>query len=179
MTSSMRRMVAGLVVCLAAVNATSQEKSAAKVERPIETLAWLTGGVWTADATKLGPGMLRIETRYQWSDNGSYIRFTTHFVSDKATMKTYDGNFYWNPEKKGLEMWYMDARNHITAGPVKMDGATEQMFFEGQDFEGKDALLRVDVVKKSPDLYTWTLLEKHGDGWKQLASLDYVRKTEM
>jgi hypothetical protein len=33
-------------------------------------MAWLVGGVWTADAAKLGPGMQRIETRYlmvgQW-----------------------------------------------------------------------------------------------------------------
>jgi hypothetical protein len=31
--------------------------------RPISALSWLVGGVWTADASKMGPGMQRIETR--------------------------------------------------------------------------------------------------------------------
>jgi len=70
-----------------------------KPDKPVSGLSWLVGGVRTADASKLGPGMQRIETRYQWSDNDSYIRFTTHFVTDKAVLKTYDGNFFWNPSK--------------------------------------------------------------------------------
>jgi hypothetical protein len=37
--------------------------------KPISDLSWLVGGVWTADASKMGAGMKRIETRYVWSDN--------------------------------------------------------------------------------------------------------------
>jgi hypothetical protein len=65
----------------------------AVVAKPIATLSWLLGGVWTADASKLAPGMLRIETRYQWADNNAYIRFNTHFVFDKGSQHNYDGNF--------------------------------------------------------------------------------------
>src|SRR5450759_4584448 len=79
-----------------------------KPAKPISKLAWLVGGVWTADASAMGNGMQRIETRYQWSDNSAYIRFTTHFVTDKADLRTYDGNFFWNPDKETLAMWYMD-----------------------------------------------------------------------
>src|SRR5882757_150197 len=42
-----------------------------KPDKPVSGLSWLVGGVRTADASKLGPGMQRIETRYQWSDNDS------------------------------------------------------------------------------------------------------------
>jgi len=45
--------------------------------KPIDALAWLVGGVWTTDASKLAPNMVRIETRYAWSDNNAFIRFTT------------------------------------------------------------------------------------------------------
>ena len=90
--------------------------------RPIDALTWLVGGVWIADASKLGSGMQRIETRYSWSDNGSYIRFTTHFVSDKTTLNNYDGNFFWDPTRHTLAMWYMDASNNITQGPTTFTG---------------------------------------------------------
>jgi hypothetical protein len=56
---------------------------------PIHSLSWLVGGVRTADATRLGLETQRIETRYQWSDNNAYLRFTTHFVSDKGAAHTY------------------------------------------------------------------------------------------
>jgi hypothetical protein len=150
--------------------------ASAKREKPISGLAWLVGGVWTADATKVAPGMLRIETRYQWSDNGSYVRFTTHFVSEKQNQKTYDGNLFWDPAKKTLAMWYMDASNSVTQGPMAIDGDRWQIWFDGNDFEGKLASLRVEVLRKSPDLYRWSLSEKQGDNWKELASLDYARK---
>jgi hypothetical protein len=143
--------------------------------KPIDTISWMIGGVWTADATKLGPGMRRIETRYQWSDNHAYIRFTTHFVFDKGTARTYDGNFFWNPAQKSLALWYMDSRNSITESSVQVDGNQWTMLFRGEDFEGKMADLRVVVERKTNDDYRWSLAEKQGDTWKDLAALEYLR----
>lgn len=152
--------------------------STSKPEKPISVLAWLVGGVWTADASKLGNGMQRIETRYRWSDNGSYIRFTTHFVTDKAEIKTYDGNLFWSPSTKSLALWYMDASNGITEGPVTFDGDRMQVFFRGPDFEGVVADLRVDVLRRTNDAYHWSVSEKSGEQWKELGSFDYIRKSD-
>jgi hypothetical protein len=143
--------------------------------KPIAALSWLVGGVWTADGSKVAPGLQRIETRYLWSDNRAFIRFNTHFVLDRGTVPTYDGSFFWNPEQSTLAMWYMDSRNSITQGPVKVDGETTEMSFHGTDFEGKAADLRVKVVRKNNDHYTWQLEEKVSDGWKPMASLEYLR----
>ena len=135
-----------------AVTTTAWAQDAPKVPAtPIAGLKWLVGGVWAADASKLGPGMRRIETRYTWSDNDAYVRFTTHFVSDKKTARTYDGSFFWNPEESTLAMWYMDAENSITQGPVKMDGDIMSMTFRGTDFDGKPADLRVQVTRRNSD----------------------------
>jgi hypothetical protein len=145
--------------------------------KPIAVLGWLVGGVWTADASKLGPGMQRIETRYQWADNGAYIRFTTHFVMDTRTLKNYDGSFFWNPEQSTLSMWYMDAGNSITQGPVNFAGDTMVMLFRSRNFAGEPADLRVTVTRKNNDDYNWLLEEKQVGGWKQLGSLEYLRAT--
>jgi hypothetical protein len=166
------------VLGVGGAGAVAQQAKDAVEARPISSMAWLVGGVWTADASKLGAGMQRIETRYQWSDNGSYVRFTTHFVSTAGTAKTYDGNFYWDPTAKTLAMWYMDAKNVITEGSVSGDGAVWQISFKGIDFGGKPAEFRVDVTKKTSDLYHWALNEKAADGWQKLFELDYVRKAE-
>lgn len=151
---------------------------AAPAAKPIAALSWLVGGVWSADGAKLAPGLQRIETRYSWSDNRAFIRFNTHFVLDQGTVPTYDGSFFWNPSESTLAMWYMDTRNSITQGPVKVEGETTEMSFHGTDFEGKPADLRVKVIRKTNDHYTWQLEEKVPDGWKQLGSLEYLRAAE-
>ena len=156
-------------------NTSESSAKAAPPPRPIDALGWVIGGVWTADATKLGPGMQRIETRYQWSDNNAYIRFTTHFVFDKGVAKTYDGNFFWNPAQNHLAIWYMDAHNAVTEGPVEVAGDQWLISFRGEDFEGKLSDLRVTVTRKTKDDYRWALSEKQGDGWKELAALEYLR----
>jgi len=175
----MRRAAAVVAVVVVAVAALVAQDSKPKApeERHITPLAWLVGGVWTADASKMAPG-LRIETRYTWSDNGAYIRFNTHFVSEKGTLKNYDGQFYWNPEPAGMAMWYMDARNHITQGPVAVEGDVTQISFRAKDFQGKMADLRAVVTRKTNDHYTWSLEEKQEQGWGQLASLEYLRSAE-
>ena len=149
--------------------------SAAEAAKPIAALAWLVGGVWTADASKLGPGMQRIETRYQWADNNAFIRFNTHFVREQGTARTYDGNFYWNPEQASLAMWYMDAGNAITQGPVTLDGEVMQMTFRGANSAGKPVDYRVQVTRITNDHYSWRLEEKQAEAWKQLMALEYLR----
>lgn len=172
-------LAAAVLVFFAAVNSIALRGQDAPAKtpapKPIAALAWLVGGVWTAQPPQGGNGLQRIETRYAWSDNNAYIRFTTHFVMDKGTVKNYDGNFYWNPGLSSLAMWYMDAGNSITEGPVKLDGDLMQMTFRAQDFEGKMADLRVKVTRKTNDDYNWLLEEKVPDGWKQLFTLEYLR----
>jgi hypothetical protein len=143
---------------------------------PIKGLAWMVGGTWTADASSWGGGLKQIETRYMWADNDAFIRFTTHFIMEKGTIKNYDGSFFWNRDQSTLSMWYMDARTVITQSPVTVEGQTVVMRFHGPDFEGKPADLRVTLTRKAADLYNWLVEETSPDGaWKQLATIDYRR----
>ncbi|MGC1492030.1 MAG: hypothetical protein WA798_11725, partial [Candidatus Acidiferrum sp.] len=116
----MMRAVGIVAIVLAATTMGWSQNNEKKADesKPIAVMNWLVGGVWTADASKMQPGM-KIETRYQWSDNNAYIRFNTHFVFEKGTAKAYDGHFFWNPAQKSLAMWYMDTKNGITEGPVE------------------------------------------------------------
>jgi len=165
------------ILFLTTAFARSQETTKPKEGKPVDAIAWLVGGVWTADMSAMGHGMQRVETRYQWSDNNAYVRFTTHFVFDKGTARTYDGNLFWNPDQKSLAMWYMNAENEIIEGPMKIEGDNWTMTFRGTDPEGKMADLSAEVTRKSPDLYHWLVREKQADGWKEIMALDYHRVT--
>jgi len=164
-----------LTLLLAGMLSAQSGLDSIKQVRQIDMLAWLNGGVWTADAALLGPGMVRIETRYAWSDNQAFLRFNTHFVMDKGVLKNYDGQFFWDREQNALEIWYMDASNAITHGPVRIEGNEMQITFHGPDFAGQPADLRVKVTRRTADHYTWRLEERGEAGWKQLAQLEYLR----
>ena len=173
----MRHIIAGSVlVALCSFGVFPQEPHPAQPPQPMAPLAWLVGGVWTADASKMGGGMQRIETRYEWSDNHAFLRFNTHFVSDKGTLHNYDGQFFWDPQQQALKMWYMNARNGITEGSIAINDDEFNFLFQGTDFEEKPADLRVQLTRKNNDRYIWQLAEKTPDGWKPLASLEYVRR---
>jgi len=167
----------GIAVALAAASRAglAEEAPPKPADHPVAPLAWLVGGTWTADCTKLGGGMKAIETRYQWADNDAYIRFTTHFISEKGTLKNYDGNFFWDPADSGLHVWYTDARSEITQGKVAVAGDTTEIAFRAHDFEDKLADMKATVVRSTNDRYTWSLAERSGDGWKPLLSLEYRR----
>ena len=141
----------------------------------LRNMNWLVGGVWTAEASALGPGMKQIETRYQVSDSGAFIRFNTHFVQETRTSKVYDGNFYYDDKAQSLAIWYMAANSHITEGPVTIDGDVMTINFHDEDFAGKMADLRVLVTRKTNDDYRWSVSEKDGNRWKELATLEYLR----
>jgi hypothetical protein len=170
----MRRLTPAFAFLAGGASSLPCQEAAKPDPRPIAPLAWLVGGTWSADASSLG--LKQIETRYQWSDNDAYIRFTTHFITAQATIRNYDGNFFWNPEQSALAMWYMDARNGITQSAVGVEGNAMTMRFRSTNFEGKPADVRVTVTRRTSDEYNWLLQEALSGGeWKQLASLDYRR----
>ena len=173
----MRRMVICTTLALFGISFASSGERQTKPQAaaPISALSWLVGGVWTADATKMGPAMQRIETRYRWSDNKAFLRFTTHFVFDKGTANTYDGNLFWDADHHTFAIWYMDAKNGIVEGPMQWDGEVLRLTFRGYDFDGKMADLKVDVTRKTNDQYHWAVFEKSGEEWKQLGALEYLR----
>jgi len=145
--------------------------------KPIAPMLWLVGGTWTADASGLGPGMLRIATKYRLSTNGSFLRFTTAFISSTGAVPTYDGNFFYDPATSQFAMWYANAKGEITEGPVAVDGDITSVLFEAADpRDGKPGQMRVVLTRKNPDLYTWSLYDLTRDPLKPIFSLAYRRR---
>jgi hypothetical protein len=166
--------LAALVVAASLTLAQGLTKKA-EAPKPIAVLGWLVGGVWTAGPTELGPGLQRIETRYLWSETNTFLRFNTHFVADKGTVRTYDGNLFWNPAQKTLAMWYMNGDNEIIEGPMQVEGDDWNMTFSTSDGGGKMADYRVDITRKTNDHYHWSLQQKEGDVWKEILALEFLR----
>lgn len=139
--------------------------------RPIQGLGWLVGGVWVATASSQDRS--RVETRYEWAPNGAFIRFSTTFVNKGRSFVNYSGNFFAasaEPDAK-LSMWYMDAHNEIVSGPVILAGSGWS-----STFSDSGSNYRVQITRKTHDLYHWALSKEVGTSWKPQFGLDFVRQ---
>lgn len=167
--------IAALTCILDADRPRSRAESApAAGIRPIEQLSWLVGGVWVAavDHNELR----RIETRYEWSTNHAFIRFTSRFVMTSGPKDRYDGDFYYDPTTKRLTMWYVDDDGVVSQGPVDIrETSWSSEFAQGGD-DGNTASYRVEVQRNGDDRYTWTGSARSGEAWKPFLSLVYARQ---
>jgi hypothetical protein len=141
--------------------------------QPVAALSWLVGGVWKADASKVGA--TTAEMRYSWSDNGDYIRFNMHFLKGNQVSRIYDGSFYWNPQTSSLQIWNMNGKNEVMEGPVKVDGKAIAATFPAKDAAEHEVEFRMTVTRQTDSRYHWSMEEKQPSGWKELIALDYVR----
>jgi hypothetical protein len=150
---------------------------AAEPTKPIDKLGWLVGGVWSADASKLGGGLRRIDTRYEWVPNRSFIRFNTTFVSAGGASPHYAGDFYYDPSQRTLTAWYMDENNVITHGPMTVDG-NKWTISVGGSGAPQNAQYIVDIVRTTADTYQWTLFSDVARVRTKVFGLVYRRRSE-
>lgn len=148
--------------------------------RPIDSLGWLVGGVWSADASALGGSVTRIDTRYEWTPNRSFIRFTTDFVSGSGVNPHYAGDLFYDPTGQSLMIWYMDETNAITSGHMSVDGKSWTISFQGDgNVVGVAGRVdyTVDILRTSDNSYTWTLIADVDQSKKEVFALTYQRRS--
>jgi hypothetical protein len=151
---------------------------ASEPAKPIDQLSWLVGGVWSAQPPVSADGPQSIETRYEWTPNRGFIRFTTKFVMANGSNAGYAGDLFFDPADKTLRIWYMDEHNTITQGPMSVSGDKWTISFrDSGDIVGVTGPVdyRVDIVRTAPDTYQWTLFANVAQTWKKVFALVYQR----
>jgi len=172
-----------VMFCVAPASAESPTAApSASPVQPLDRLQWLVGGVWTADASKLGGGMSRIETRYESVADGNLIRFTTAFIdAHENVVNRYAGNFYVDPATARIKTWYLSSKNEITHGDVAIDPATVTLLITEAPEPDAPPQYRVVIAPENGlgsdyhQVYVWKLSARDGDAWKPMFGLTYAR----
>ena len=146
----------------------------APVFSPIDQMSWLVGGLWVAQTDQ--GNIHRIETRYEWTANHAFIRFSTRFVLGSGPQDRYDGNIFYDPDSKHLMMWYIDNLGAVTHGPIELRGALWAFTFSQPDANGHPVNFRVEVNKTANDRYTWNAFQQSGASWDAFLSLNFIRQ---
>jgi hypothetical protein len=84
---------------------------------PLDSLAWMVGGKWTAAGDKGPDGKpFQVECKLSWAENHRGIRFTTWFLIDGKQVPVFEGMYAWHPAKKKFAFFYTDNEGNLTEG---------------------------------------------------------------
>jgi hypothetical protein len=168
-------MTAVLLLGMAAAGAQDKAPVALNADDTLAPVAWLVGGVWTADV-KDGADSTHVENRIRWASNHQAIEFNTSFNGKPH----YYGFYAYNPATKAVEFHYTSSEGEATNGTAVFNAADGKLH---QDFEvihtgGKTSQVRSTLKQDGNDGYQFAVfLQKNGE-WAEVFKIDYHRKPE-
>ena len=172
-----RVIIAALTLSLALAGPTKSENQPAAAN-PVDQLAWLIGGTWTADGDNGPDGKaFHVETVFNWAANHRGIIFTTRFRIDGKLVPVYEGLYAWHPAQKKFNFLYTDNEGAMTSGAAAWLSDTLEQDFQIVEPDGTAKTFHSTVKRTGPNQYDWNVRHQDKEGaWVPMFALTYTRK---
>lgn len=140
----------------------------------LKPLEFLTAHEWQATLPDSPQGQkISIHSHCVWASNGQAIRILSDFVTDGKARPYVDGLYAWDPQRRIIAFWYVDARGNLTKGTVKMEGATLMHEFEELSADGKSAAYLAKVTLHGDESWDNEIFARNSDGLKPIVKVRY------
>jgi len=159
---------------LFAFSVLAQQKGGSAESSPLQPVAWLVGGTWTADIKGPDQKVTHVENKIRWAPNHQAIEFLTRFNGQPH----YNGFYAYDAAKKAIEFFYTSSEGDLTIGTAvpNADGRTLNQNFELTDAKGKVTPIHSTIEREGDNAYSFTvLLQKNGE-WSPEFNIRYERK---
>jgi len=165
----------GVLLCTAA--ALNSETQPAR-PNPVDQLAWMMGGKWTAEGDKGPDGKpFHVEVKFGWADNHQGLQFTTWFLTDGRLVPVYSGIYAWHPAKRKFTFLYTDDKGALTEGEATWNDNHLEQEFQIVGVDGIARKFRSTIVRTGKDDYDWNVQHRDKSGaWVVIFGLKYKRK---
>ena len=139
---------------LAMLSVNGQTPTAVTAVSPLGPIAFLTTHEWDAKLPDSPDGKkMKIHAQFSWAQNRQAIRISNQFVTDGKARPYIEGLYAWDPQRRVIVFWYVDAAGSLSQGTVKEEAGQLVHEFEEIRPDGKAAAF---VARVTP----------HGDqGW--------------
>jgi hypothetical protein len=172
------RVIVTLAAILAGWAGVLKAETAPAEPNPLESLAWMMGGKWTADGDKGPDGKpFHVEVKFNWTENHRGLKFTTWFLVGGKLVPVYEGLYAWHPVKKKFAFLYSDNEGNLTEGEAALIGDHLEQEFNIVSVKGTEKTFRSTIVHTAPDDYDWSVQRQNKDGaWVVMFGLKYKRQ---
>ncbi len=155
----------------------ARSQVAAAPSNPLDQLAWMVGGTWTALGDKGPDGKpFRVEMSCHWGENHRVLKFTTWFMVDGKLTPVYEGIYAWHPAKKKFVFLYTDDHGQLTEGEAAMTGDHLEQEFQIVGADGAAHSFRSTIVRRGQDDYDWNVQNQKDGAWVVMFGLKYKRR---
>jgi hypothetical protein len=154
------------------VTALADDKPAeATAANPLQSIGWMTGGTWKAEAKTPDGKVTLVESQLRWAENGQAIEFVSRFNGSPH----YSGLYCWDPSRKTIAFWYTSADGEFTQGTAKMDANVLTQEFDLYHKDGTGHHLKSRIQRTGENSYHWNVMAEKNGTWTELIALDYAR----
>ena len=120
MLTRRKLLISGLILGAALpLSGWSQSPASPPAPSPMDALAWMAGGKWTAEE-KDGDRLLRVEMNCRRSENRQAILFeVSYLTAEGRVVPQYQGMYVWHPVKKAFLLWQVNRDGNIAEGEMR------------------------------------------------------------
>ena len=140
----------------------------------LSAIAFLTKHEWEAQLPDEQDGKKReIHAKFTWSQNGQAIRISNQFLTDGQPRPYLDGLYTWDPQRRAIVFWYVDAEGTLTKGEVKTEDGKLIHEFEQVTSDGKSTTYVAKVTRHAEEAWDNEIFERRGTELKAIVNVRY------
>jgi len=170
-----------LLLALPAVSggaAPSPPPQAAAREHPLDQLAWLAGGVWTAEEpSDQGPPLV-VHLVCDWSGTRNALLFHVTFLSQGRETPQYDGMYVWHPGKQKFVLWQVNRKGDVAEGELTVSGKEMDQTVRVSHLDRSAHFLRAHYTLIDNDAFRFKAQFRLSESapWQEALDLVYKRQ---
>jgi hypothetical protein len=141
---------------------------------PLAPLAFFTTHEWDAQLPDSPKGQkLKIHAVFTWAQNRQAIRISNQFVADGKPTPYIDGLYAWDPQRRAIVFWYVDAQGSLSQGTVKMEDGKLVHEFQEVQRDGKSADYLARVTPHGEESWENEILARKAEGLTPIVKVRY------
>ena len=176
---SMKRMQISKMVALIGAGAIAILCAHAQTSAPsavaLEPIAFLTAHEWEAKLPDSPEEKKKkiIRARFTWTQNRQAIRISNELVTDGKASPYIDGLYAWDPRRRVIVFWYVDAQGCLTKGTVKMEQGKLVHEFQETEPDGRTADYVSRVTPHGNEAWDNEIFARKGNGLTPMVKVRY------
>jgi hypothetical protein len=175
MRISRQAMLSMWLLMPAAAIAQAPPRDQTPAPNPVEALAWLVGGVWSAESKLPDGSPATIEATFHWAGHRRALKYSLVRRSGGRVLPSVEGICGWHPARKTLVLWEMDQDGNLTESTLRAEGPKVSYDEVIYGADGSVLPVRAEAVREGDDRFVFKASVEKDGAWPVVFEAVYQR----
>jgi hypothetical protein len=175
MRISRQAMLSMWLLMPAAAIAQAPPRDQTPAPNPVEALAWLVGGIWSAESKLPDGSPATIEATFHWAGHRRALKYSLVRRSGGRVLPSVEGICGWHPARKTLVLWEMDQDGNLTESTLRAEGPKVSYDEVIYGADGSVLPVRAEAVREGDDRFVFKASVEKDGAWPVVFEAVYQR----